>query len=85
MILKVFTVYDSATLAFLPPFFCRSKGEAIRSFTQAVMDEGHQFAKHKSDYALFELGEFDDSSAAIAVSQVPVRVITALEVGNGTA
>jgi hypothetical protein len=78
MRLKVYTVHDKAVGAFLQPFFSRSKGEAIRSFTEACNDANSQFNKHAGDYVLFELGEYDDGSSLFACSE-PVRVISALE------
>lgn len=78
MIMLIFSVHDKAVGAFLPPFFARSKMEAIRSFSEACADEKHQFAKHASDYTLYSLGEFDDGGARFSTVD-PVRLITALE------
>lgn len=77
MIYKVFSVHDKAVQAFLPPFFCRSKGEAIRSFSEAANDP-QRFARHAVDYDLVELGEFDDNSGLFSGSG-PNRVIGAVE------
>lgn len=79
MILYVFSVHDKAVNAFLQPFYCRSKGEAIRSFTEAVNDKSKPFGKHALDYALVSLGEFDDVAGQLKPSD-PVRVVSALEV-----
>lgn len=76
---QVFSVRDNAVEAFLPLFLVRNKGEAIRSFTQAVNDSSHQFAKHREDYTLFHLGEFDDVSGVMLPTE-PVRVLSAVEV-----
>lgn len=78
----LFSVHDSAVGAFLPVFFARSKGEAIRSFSQALDDPKHQFAQSRGDYALFQLGTFDDQNGEVSQAQgEPLRVISALEVG----
>lgn len=79
MKLQVFTVRDAAVGSFLQPFFCRSHGEALRSFSDAVSNAEHQFAKHASDYALFFLGEFDDNSGVFD-SREPERVVSANEI-----
>lgn len=81
MMLQVFSVFDNASKAFLPPFFVRSKGEAIRSFTDAVSDPQHQFAKHAADYILFELGSFNDSDGMFA-GVTPTRVLLGVEVAG---
>jgi hypothetical protein len=79
MILKVFTIFDSAVGAYLPPFFARSKGEALRSFTEACNDEKTNFCKYPLDYSLMYLGEYDDGGALFSCV-APVRVLAATEV-----
>lgn len=81
MILKIFTVLDKAVGAYLQPFFAQSKGEAIRSFSDAVNTPDHNFHKHASDFALYDIGEYDNK-AGIVVGWEPVRVISADEVMN---
>ena len=79
MILKVFSVRDNASEAFLPPFFARAKGEALRMFEGACRDEKHQFFQHREDYVLFECGEWDDQSGLFVLLPSPVRMISAME------
>jgi len=79
MILGVFSVFDNAAKAYLPPMFFRAKGEAVRAFMDAVATTDHQFSKHASDYTLFELGEWDDSNAEFNAFVVPTRVMSAYE------
>ena len=62
MIHIAFTVLDKAAGAFLPPFFVHSEKMAIRSFSDVVSDENHQFNKHPEDYSLHRIGTFDDNS-----------------------
>jgi len=62
MIHKLFTVYDTKVEAYLTPFYMKSKGEAIRAFTDSCNDSQTSFHKHPEDYVLFELGDFDDST-----------------------
>lgn len=62
MISQAFTIYDSKAEAYLSPFFMQSKGQALRAFQDAAQDKETQFAKHPSDFTLFEIGEYDDST-----------------------
>lgn len=64
--LQVFSVYDSAADAFLQPFFAPTVEFAVREFRRAVNEEGHQFNQYPDDYTLFHIGEFDQSSGALA-------------------
>lgn len=79
MILKIFSVYDTAAGAYLQPFFAPTLGLAIRSFQDAVNTPDHQFARYSHDYTLYLLGEFNDSDASFSPQQEPVRVATATE------
>lgn len=78
MMLSVFTVYDKAIGAYLQPFFCRARGEAVRSFSEACNNKENLFNRHGADYHLVYLGEFDDKAGLFSTSE-PVRVISALE------
>lgn len=74
------SVFDSKVGAFSQPFFVRTKGEAIRSFTDAVKDSGTMFAKHPADYRLYVIGEFDDNDGRLIGSGNPEPLIGADEV-----
>lgn len=75
----MFSVYDVKAQAYLQPFFASQKGEAIRSFTDAVNKSDHQFHRHAEDYSLFHVGQFDDNSGLVSPLTAPVPVISALE------
>lgn len=79
----VFSVFDDAVKAFLPPFYAPTKGAAIRMFSDACTQSDSQFAKHAGDYALFALAEFDDSSGEFSPFAQPERVLNALQVEQG--
>lgn len=68
MLHKIFTVYDSKIEAYLTPFFMQHRGAAIRAFTDLVNDPKSNINKYPSDFTLFEMGEYDDSSAQITTS-----------------
>lgn len=61
--LRVYTLFDSKTEAYIPPFYAKAKGDAIRQITQVVNDKNSKqdFAKYPEDFTLFEIGVFDDS------------------------
>lgn len=79
MKLEVYTVYDNAVGAFLRPFFVRSRGEAIRSFTDAVNDPKSEIGSHREDFTLFMIGYYDDNAGLVSSIATPDRVISALE------
>lgn len=77
------SVRDEKVEAFLPPFFVRTKGEAIRSFTQAVDSPEHAFAKNLPDFVLYEVGAFDDVSGTFSF-QEPLRLLSGFEAKTPT-
>lgn len=79
MIVHMYSIYDKVTGAFMHPFYARSRGEAIRSFSDAANDEKSQLSRHVNDYSLYIVGEFDDASGVITPVAVD-RVINAREV-----
>lgn len=79
MRLRIFSVFDVKAKAYLPPFFMSEQGQARRSFSDAVADRQHQFARHPEDYTLLCIGDFDDATAKITSFAAPELVCTALE------
>lgn len=65
MKLKAFSVYDKAAAAWMQPFFMKTKGEALRAFMDTVANREHPFFRHAEDYALFQVGEFDDETSSM--------------------
>ncbi len=76
---KVFSIFDSAAEAYLPPFCLPTVGMAVRIFTDCCNNEKHAFCGNPADYTLFELGFFDDGSALFD-SSPGVKVVNGLEV-----
>lgn len=59
------SVYDKKAGCFTAPMMLRSRGEAIRSFQDAMADEKGQFCKHPEDYVLMSVASFDDENGEI--------------------
>lgn len=78
MRLVVCAIHDSKVGAFAIPFSSRSRGEALRSFSDACQDTNMGFHKHPNDYALYIVGEFDDGSGELIATQ-PVRLASATD------
>ena len=79
--MDIFTVYDSKSGAYMRPFYARSKGEAIRSFTTEVNSgsDTSLVAQYPADFTLFHLGSFDDEKASFDLLPTPVSLGVALE------
>lgn len=73
MLLKMFSVYDSAVEAYIRPMFLPSVGLALRGFTEAVNGNDPEMTKYPSQYVLFDVGTFDDSSCTFT-THTPVSL-----------
>lgn len=62
MIYKVYSIFDVAVGVYSRPFFMRSKGEALRAFTDLANDNQSTISRYPSSHTLFEIGEYDDNS-----------------------
>lgn len=65
MKINIYTIFDSASGAYMRPFFAQSDGQATRSFGDIARDENHEIGKHPEDYSLYRVGIFDDNKAEI--------------------
>lgn len=73
---KIVSVRDSAADAFMRPFIVPTIGMAIRAFTDEVnrASADNQMNVHPSDFELFEIGEFDESTGMVC--SIPPRSIS---------
>lgn len=82
--MKIFTVYDSKAAAYLTPFFCPNGAVAIRAFSSAARDQGHDFNRYAADYTLFEIGQWDPISANLNIYETKINLGMAAEYASVT-
>lgn len=75
--LKIFSVLDVVSEAYGAPIVCPTRGIALRSFTDACNQEGSPMKQYPTDFKLYELGTFDNTSGTIEGHKVPVFVASA--------
>lgn len=80
--LLCFSVYDSKVQLYAQPFFMRSRGEALRGFTDVANDSSTSICRHPQDFALMELGEYDESTGKLENHPAPVSLGLAHEFKN---
>lgn len=59
------------------PNFVHNTATAIRSFSDQVNNPESQWHKHPSDYALYELGVYDDQTGSFSMLDIPKHLIQA--------
>lgn len=79
MIVKIVAVRDKKCDCFSRPFVAQTPAAAIRSFSDEVnrQDQNNEYYKHPEDYALYELGEYNDADGSIKPSDIPKLLIEA--------
>lgn len=60
--MQCFSIRDNASATYDQPFLRPNVVTAIRSITDALNDPASPWAKHPEDYALYHLGEWDDTT-----------------------
>lgn len=82
MIYKMLSVYDSKAEAYMRPWFARSTGEAIRSFSDEVNSSSKEsgLAHHPEDFILYELGTWDEISGVVEVLEKARAVTSGIDV-----
>lgn len=86
MKLNVYSIFDKTAMAFITPFFMHNDGIAIRAFSDSVNsgDPNSTIAQHYEQFALYELGVFDDSTGVIDPRDDARCIISGLEVKEPT-
>lgn len=69
--IKVFTVFDVKSSAYMQPFYMHTVGQAVRAWMDSVNDPKTQFNKHPEDFTLFEVAEYDDETGT-HITHVPL-------------
>lgn len=65
MLLEIFSVYDEKASAYLNPFVMQNDKQAVRAMMDIMHDGNHSFYRFATDYTLYKLGNFDNSTGAV--------------------
>lgn len=69
MIVQAFAFFDRKGAFFSTPFFFPATPMAIRAANDLALDPGTAMGRHPSDYDLYRLGSYDDSSGAFSTDR----------------
>lgn len=75
--LTQFSIFDSKAQAYLQPFFSLNRETATREFTTAILKDGN-FGNFAEDYAMFELGTFDQQTGKSELHVSPIHIVNAV-------
>lgn len=77
-----FSIRDNAAETYENPFLRPTKAAAMRAVQDAMSEPG-PWGKHPEDYALYYLGEFDDTSGII-LGTPPEHISSLMDILNDT-
>ena len=79
----LYALYHGSMEVYTAPQPQQNDNMAIQSLYKALQDQNAPVAQNPFDYALFNLGEYDDQSGLITPLIPPKPVITAVEALQG--
>lgn len=65
MILNAYSIFDHKALQYFAPFFVSTDAAAARAFGDLVNDANTNISRHPTDYVLYCVGTFLDSSGRL--------------------
>lgn len=78
MELKMYSIRDSKSQIFNPPFYKKTHGEAERDFSTLVKDEKSMIAQYPEDFDLYYVGTYQDDTGTIQSLDTPQHIIKAV-------
>lgn len=78
MIHQVFSIQDTKSQTFNPPFYQKNVGEATRTFSKLCNDTNSMLAQFPEDFVLHLIGSFDDDTGVLT-STIPQTIGTAAQ------
>ena len=76
---NMYSIYDQAADAYLPPFILPREAMAVRTFAQCVNSPDHQFSQAPADYTLFQIASFDDAVGLPVPDVAPKKIANGVE------
>lgn len=77
--MKIFAIRDTKADAFNTPFYMSTVGQALRAFGDEVNNPNSALSKHPEDYFLYELGIYEDATAAFNLLPAPRSLSSAVD------
>ena len=73
-------VYDQAVEAYSRPFQAQTEADALRAFTDDVMNPESPAHRHSEHFALFQVAEFNNSTGVMTPTEPPQLIAKAHEI-----
>lgn len=70
----LFSVFDTKTQSWAPPFQARTHAAAARSFALVLVDEKNEMSRSAADYSLLHVGYWDDDSGVVEPERAQIVI-----------
>lgn len=84
MIYRIYSIYDAKAGVFSQPFYAPNRAVAMRSFTDEARNPQSQVNRHPADFALYELGAFNDSEGIMLEVEHHELIVNAASILGST-
>lgn len=75
--LNAYTLHDNKAAAYSPPFYQSNHQLAIRLVRDLVIDPTTTVGRHPSDFRLYCIGQYDDTTGRLVPAETPEHVVDA--------
>lgn len=79
MLVKLFCIYDSKVSTWSSPLPFKHSGDALRWFIERVNSKDNNIGKYPSDFTLFEIGCFNESTGILEQLKAPLSLGIGIE------
>lgn len=76
---KVYSVFDKKAMFFSSPIIVDYPAQAERAFSQEINNPQSQLNQYAEDFALYQIGEFNEEKGTLIPLDVPMHFHEALE------
>jgi len=81
---KMYAIFDKKMNFYGSPFFTKHQVEMMRSLSQVVKDPNSNLSKFHKDFAVYQIGEFDDNTGKVSTEGFPLKVAEVTDFVEGT-
>lgn len=79
---RIFAIFDSKAEAWLPPFMSQNEATALRQIANLTVDSGHPFGSNPEDFAMFDIGSWDDANCRYELEPAPRHLANLVELAR---
>jgi hypothetical protein len=81
MKMKMYSIFDRAVAAYLPPFLANTDAHAMRMVRESTIGQSdNQLVLHHADYALYYIADWDPQDGDLVPPHKPIAIASVSEI-----